>query len=109
MSKPRADFATRFSSERQPVSNGRPQGSRDRLSTAFLKALADDFEVNGKEAIEKTRAEDPAAYLRVVASLQPKEIKLEKPEDALSDEAMDALIAAFTAHLAAQSDQKTVN
>lgn len=51
---------------------GRPKSARSRLSEAFLKALADDFEVNGIEAIKAGRDKDPNAYLRTVAALQPK-------------------------------------
>ena len=54
-------------------SNGRPMGSRHRLSEHFLSALADDFEAHGKATIATLRVEDPASYVRVVASLMPKE------------------------------------
>lgn len=51
------------------ISPGRPKGSRHRLSESFLKALADDFDEHGIAAIERVRAEDPATYIRVAASL----------------------------------------
>lgn len=53
---------------------GRPPGSKNRLSESFLAALADDFEEHGKECIAKARLEDNTAYLRIIASLQPKEL-----------------------------------
>ncbi len=52
---------------------GRPPGSRDRLTSALFDKLADDFKCNGKKAIQDCRKDDPAAYLRLIASLAPKE------------------------------------
>ena len=56
---------------------GRPKGSRNKLAESFLKALADDFEARGVAAIVKVREADPSTYLKVIASLLPKEIDLE--------------------------------
>ena len=53
---------------------GRPKGVRNKLGEAFIKALNDDFEKHGVEAVEKVRAEKPDQYLKVIASLMPKEI-----------------------------------
>ena len=61
---------------------GRPKGSRHKLGEDFLRALVEDFnaadddgKINGIEAIRKVRGSDPAAYLRTVASILPKEIE----------------------------------
>jgi hypothetical protein len=62
------------------------------MSAAFLKALADDFETNGAAAIEKVRTEDPSTYIRVLASLQPKEIELHRPLDDMTDERLVEVI-----------------
>lgn len=56
--------------------NGRPQGSRHRLSEDFIKALADDFADHGVETIRAVREADPAVYVRVIASVLPKESTL---------------------------------
>jgi hypothetical protein len=56
---------------------GRPKGSRNKLSEAVLQALADDFEANGKEVIERVRAERPHDYLKVCASVMPKRLENE--------------------------------
>lgn len=53
---------------------GRPVGSRQLLSTAFLDALHNDFCEGGVEAIAACRKTDPSTYVRVVASLLPKEV-----------------------------------
>jgi hypothetical protein len=55
---------------------GRPPGSRNKLSEAFLSKLAADFDANGAYVIERVRTTEPAQYLRVVASIVPKEFEL---------------------------------
>ena len=67
---------------------GRPKGSRNRLGEEFIKALSDDFDANGVSAIARVREERPQDYLKVIASLLPKEIKL-SDERELSDEELD--------------------
>ena len=52
--------------------SGRPKGSRNKISEAFLKDLLEDWEMAGASAIEQCRLVDPAAYLRIAASLVPK-------------------------------------
>jgi len=37
--------------------------------------LAEDFEAHGKDVIEKVRAERPHDYLKIVASLVPKQME----------------------------------
>ncbi len=53
---------------------GRPKGSKNKLGEDFVAALADDFAVHGTVAIEQVRAEKPDAYLKVIASIIPKEV-----------------------------------
>lgn len=70
---------------------GRPKGARSKLGEAFIAALHDDFMVNGVAAIQTVRMEKPDQYLKVVASLLPKEIKIETVSE-LTDEQLDARI-----------------
>ena len=63
---------------------GRPKGARQKLSEKFLSAMQDDFEVHGHEVIAKARAADPVAYLKVIASLLPKDFEI-KPGQELKD------------------------
>lgn len=50
----------------------RPKGSRNKLSEAFLSALACDFQEHGADAIEAMRRTDPKAYLQIVAVVTAK-------------------------------------
>ena len=60
-----------------PGGPGRPLGSKNRLSEFFLNELADHFEEHGREAIERVFEDRPGEYLRIIASLVPKELALE--------------------------------
>jgi hypothetical protein len=73
---------------------GRRKGSRDRISTALLEAIAADFEQYGAEAVKIARCERPVEYLRVVASLLPKEFEIttQNITHELSDDELESLI-----------------
>lgn len=69
-----------------PKSPGRPKGARNKLGEAFLEALYADFKDHGVAAIQVVRAEKPDQYLKVVASILPKEIEAgEKLTNVLED------------------------
>jgi hypothetical protein len=74
--------------------DGRPKGSRNKLSEAFISAVHDDFAEHGAAAIVDMRTQDPGGYVRVIASLMPKEFKIETTSD-LTDEQLDARIRAL--------------
>jgi hypothetical protein len=58
-----------------------------KFGEAFIQALADDFERHGVEVIERVRIEKPEAYLKVIASLLPKDLNLNVSKcDHLTDE-----------------------
>jgi hypothetical protein len=82
---------------------GRPIGARNRLQGRFMNALADDFEEHGKSAIQRCREEDPAAYLRAIVALMPKELEITKPLDDLSDDELNAALATVRAICAARA------
>ena len=72
---------------------GKPIGARNRLQGDFMRALSEDFAAHGKAAIVQCRMEKPDVYLRVVASLFPKELEVKRPLDDLSDEELENAIA----------------
>ena len=55
---------------------GRPKGSRNKLAESFVSDLRDCWETHGIEALERCATEEPAQFVRVVASLMPKDINL---------------------------------
>lgn len=74
---------------------GRPKGARNRLGEAFVQALANDFDKHGVVAIETVRAERPHEYLKVVASLLPKQVEIKEGAfDGIGDDELSALIVA---------------
>lgn len=61
-----------------------------------------DWEVNGAAAIKIARKEDPVAYVKVVASLVPKELEIVSSVAAeLPDEELATLIEMFRERLRA--------
>ena len=66
---------------------GRPKGSRNKLSEAFLSAMCNDFEVHGQTVIDTVRADKPADYLKIIAAIVPKEFNITTtPLEDMSDE-----------------------
>ena len=59
---------------------GRKKGSRNRLTETLIAAIENDFADYGPEALAKLRADDPAAYLRIVASLVPRDLILKREQ-----------------------------
>jgi hypothetical protein len=55
---------------------GRPKGARNLLGEAFLEAMHDDFAEHGVEAIVKVRTDKPDQYLKVIASILPKDLNV---------------------------------
>lgn len=72
---------------------GRGRANRDKLSRSFMLALSTDFELNGVDAINRVRKSDPASYLRVIASLVPKELEIKNLDENLTDEQLTDVIA----------------
>src|SRR5262249_46370991 len=86
---------------------GGPAGSRHRqqLNGEFIAALLRDFRHGGPKAIERVRRTQPAAYLKILALLVPREHKVEHSNTLkhLSDEQLEAMIAHLETSLAAQA------
>jgi hypothetical protein len=84
---------------------GRLRGSRNRLSEAVICALLRDFSIHGEKAIAKVRRTQPAAYLKILALLVPREHKVEhsNPLKELTDEELEAMIEHLKASIEAQA------
>jgi len=86
---------------------GRPLASRERLTKSFIDVLAESFERKGKAVIDKLADTDPSTYVRVIASLMPREVKLDAgPLADLGQAELDALASAArkAVELAQQQD-----
>lgn len=86
---------------------GRPKGSKNALAEHFIADLQAKWKEKGKEVIDAVIADKPADFLKVVASVIPKEVKIERTAvDELQDgELADYLAlarAAYEAHSAAR-------
>jgi hypothetical protein len=60
---------------------GRPKGSRNKLTTEFLDDLYAKWQEHGAEVLERVIRDDPAAFLRTVAQILPKEIDMNARSD----------------------------
>ncbi|HEX7720469.1 MAG TPA: hypothetical protein VF389_11735 [Woeseiaceae bacterium] len=90
---------------------GRPKGSRNKLGEDFLKALSEDFAEHGAEAISECRESKPKDYVKIIASLLPKEATLHiERKDVSEEELLDRLRAlhARIAPFVGQGDGRTL-
>ena len=89
---------------------GRPKGSRDAITKAFVDDLTKDWREHGAEALEQARKERPAEYVRMVANLLPKEatvqLNMQSQVGQARLEAMRAMSARLKAPDANQIDHK---
>jgi hypothetical protein len=84
---------------------GRPKGSRHKLGEDFLAALQQDFEAHGVSVIEKVREERPHEYLKVIASILPKELYVRADSiEELSDDELEAGIKILRAMIASEEE-----
>jgi Zn-dependent oligopeptidase len=97
-----------------PGVSGNPHGNRHRtrhlLNQEFMQALLLHFRQHGKKAIEKVAREQPAAYLKILALLVPREHKVEhrNPLKELTDEELEAMLEHLKASLEAQAQSAKV-
>lgn len=77
---------------------GRPKGSRNKLGEAFITDLQADWAEHGSAAIATVRQERPHEYLKVVASILPKELNVRvDPLEEMDDDELTAILAAARA------------
>ena len=55
---------------------GRPKGARHLLSESFIHSMLMFWQANGKEALEKTLQQNPAALVATIARLVPKDFQV---------------------------------
>jgi hypothetical protein len=72
--KPEQDTCGRFVTGN--IGGGRPKGSRNKLGEDFIADLHADWQLHGIEVIKAVREQRPQDYLRVVASIMPKDFNV---------------------------------
>lgn len=66
---------------------GRPKGARNKLGEQFIADLYEDWQKHGVETLARVRDEKPDQYLKVVASILPKDLNVNINQmDDLTDE-----------------------
>ncbi len=71
--------------------NGRPKGSRNAFNEAFIKDFFADWQEHGTAVIKEVRENKPSDYLRIAASLVPRDFKITNDSDAVVAEFLDGL------------------
>jgi hypothetical protein len=78
------------------------------LNQEFMQALLLNFRHEGKRAIEKVARNQPGVYLKILALLVPREMKVEHNGDiikAMTDEEIEQAIEAIQTMLAARAGE----
>ena len=97
----------------QPGQSGNPSGGRpgsrhrQQLNGEFIAALLRDFRHGGPAAIAKVRKNQPAAYLKILALLVPREMQIEHTNriKQMTDEEIEQAIEAIQTMLAARAGE----
>jgi hypothetical protein len=80
------------------------------LNGEFIAALLRDFRHGGPKAIERVRRTQPAAYLKILALLMPREQKVEHRNllKEMTDEELEAALEYLRKMLATQAENAKV-
>jgi hypothetical protein len=92
-----------------PNPAGRPKGSRNKLAESFLADVLEEWETHGATAVSDMREKNPGDFVKMVASICPKEMTLnltDKLGDLTDDELIGQLrsLAALAASVVGQPD-----
>ena len=83
----------------KPGNPGRPKGARNKLGEAFIEDLLHSWEANGPSAIMRVIADKPEQYLKVIASLMPKDlnVNINQMDDLTDDQLIQRIRSLDTA------------
>ncbi len=81
--------------------NGRPKGSRNKLAEQFLQDALAEWENHGAVALSDMREKNPGDFVKMIASLVPKEMTLNLTnENEMTDDELRDRIRALADQLA---------
>lgn len=60
---------------------GRPRGSKNKVTKAYLQDIYEHYLEEGKDAIKRVCKERPDVYLKLVAQLIPKDLDIKQSGD----------------------------
>jgi hypothetical protein len=72
---------------------GKPLGARNKLKEAFWVDFNEAWQKHGQAALSLVAQEDPSTFVKVAASIMPKETELTMREVSAKDLSDDALAA----------------
>src|SRR6516164_10026889 len=100
------DVSRRFVARLRRLPTNRHR-TRHLLNQEFMQALLLNFRHEGKKAIEKVARNQPGVYLKILASLVPRETKVEHSGGvkAMSDEEIEQAIELIQTTLAARAGE----
>ena len=85
---------TQFKPSQSGNPRGRPPGSRNKLTEDFFRDLCDAWQAFGKPALMTAAWTHPVEFVRVVASLIPRELEATATvTERMSDAQLEAIIA----------------
>jgi len=87
-------------------SRGRTPGTKNKLSRAFCEDLLESYRKHGAAAMEIGWVQQPLAMLKLIASLEPRQLRYEGVASTLSDEQLDAIEAVLIEAQAQIGDAK---
>ncbi len=102
---------TPWTKETRPQAAGRAVGSRNRFSERYVDDLLTTWQEGGIDALRRVRDKDPSTYVRVAASLIPRQsahIRANVSQSIGGDVARDALLRAAAAMGLQLTDTKSV-
>lgn len=76
---------------------GRPKGSRAKLGEAFIADMYEAWQTSGPDVISRVIATDPAAFLRSMVAILPKEVEVNvnKLDNLTDDQLRSQFLAAI--------------
>jgi hypothetical protein len=77
---------TQFKKGESGNPNGRPKGSRNKLSQKFYADIEKDWRKYGKKILRQVRELNPSMYLKIIAGLISKDVEDSQDHTTLEDE-----------------------